>query len=90
VSGTIITSCSQYLNEDAINLQSVIMDHITNTANKNVRFDSVYGMVSLVLALCIRNTIEYEFGDMTVGDTKERFLETFAAAIARAVSDKTA
>ncbi|KAI0602826.1 ankyrin repeat-containing domain protein [Biscogniauxia sp. FL1348] len=76
---TIITSCSQQRGEDAINIQKIISEHFTRDSDRQLEVSRVYGMIPLVMALCARKSIEWE-----IGESRERLLEIFGSAIARA------
>ncbi|KAI1487663.1 hypothetical protein F5X96DRAFT_648946 [Biscogniauxia mediterranea] len=76
---TMITSCSQQRDEDAINIQKIISEHFTYDSGRRPQVSYVYGMIPLVVALCVRKSIEWE-----LGESRERLLDIFGSAIARA------
>lgn len=51
--------------------------------HKNVGPDSIYSITPLILAVCIRTTMEWEFGET---NDKDSLLDVFTESIARTVS----
>ncbi|ETS81091.1 hypothetical protein PFICI_06093 [Pestalotiopsis fici W106-1] len=73
---TIVTSTSQHLDDDILDLTTATTELYKSDNYKSVRKDSVYGLIPLILATCIRKSMEKE-----LGGKKERVLDMFAAAV---------
>ncbi|KAF7523488.1 hypothetical protein G7054_g11743 [Neopestalotiopsis clavispora] len=73
---TVVTSSSQHLDDEAINLATCTKEQYMGVDYNSSRVNSVYSLIALILATCIRKSIEKE-----LGSKKERTLDMFAAAV---------